>query len=71
MLKERLQRDDSTRDEINKQKKLQQKLDVIQEEFYKLEASKEEYRIKYEATKTENDSLLEKVSYCSSFGSLN
>jgi hypothetical protein len=40
MLKEKLQRDDNTRDEINKQKKLQHKIDVIQDEMYKLESSK-------------------------------
>ena len=38
MLKEKLERDDNTRDEVNKQKKLQQKVDAIQEELYKLEA---------------------------------
>lgn len=38
MLKEKLQRDDNTRDEINKQKKLQQKIDMIQEELFKLES---------------------------------
>ncbi len=63
MLKDRLQRDDNTRDEINKLKKLQQKIDLIQEDYYKLESSKEEYRIKYEATKVENDLLIEKVCF--------
>ncbi len=67
MLKERLQRDDNTRDEINKLKKLQQKIDLIQEDYYKLESSKEEFRIKYEATKVENDLLIEKVCFLNKF----
>jgi len=70
MLKERLQRDDNTRDEINKLKKLQQKIDLIQEDYYKLESSKEEFRIKYEATKVENDLLIEKVCFLNKFQGL-
>ena len=61
MLKDKLQRDDNTREEVKKSNKIQQKHELLQEEYYKLESIKEEYRIKYEATKVENDLLIEKV----------
>jgi len=64
MLKEKLQRDDNTalRDDPNKAKKMQLKLDNMQDDLYRLESLKEEYRIKYEAIKSENEALLEKNS---------
>ena len=64
VLKTRLQRDDNSRmdpsTELNKQLKLQQKLDVMQEELYKLESEKEKYRIQFEAAKAEQDIIIEK-----------
>ena len=63
MLKDKLQRDDNTREEVKKSNKIQQKHELLQEEYYKLESIKEEYRIKYEATKVENDLLIEKVCF--------
>ena len=65
MIKDKLQRDDSARtdpsNELNKQLKLQQKLDIMQDDLYKLETEKEKYRIQYEAAKAEQDLLIEKV----------
>nr|BAK00177.1 predicted protein [Hordeum vulgare subsp. vulgare] len=46
--------------EMNKQLRLQQKLDSMQEELYRLESEKEKYRIQFEAAKSEQDILLEK-----------
>lgn len=64
MLKDKLQQEDNSRvdpnNEINIQLKLQSRLDVMQEEFYKLEAEKEKYRIQFEAAKLEQDLLMSK-----------
>lgn len=64
MLKEKLQQEDNARidpnNEINIQLRLQNRLDVMQEEFYKLESEKEKYRIQFEASKLEQDLLIEK-----------
>ncbi len=40
VLKGKLSKEDNIRDEIGKQKKLQQKIDVMQEEIYKLDTCK-------------------------------
>ena len=53
-------RADSNAD-INKQmQRLQQKLDAMQQELYKLESEKEKYRVQYEASKAEQQTLIEK-----------
>lgn len=64
MLKTKLQRDDSARldpsNELNKQVRLQQKLEMTQEELFRVESDKEKYRIQLEAAKLEQDLLIEK-----------
>lgn len=64
MLKDKLQQEDNARvdpnNEINVQLKLQSRLDVMQEEFYKLESEKEKYRIQFEAAKLEQELLMSK-----------
>lgn len=64
LLRDKLQEEDyartDTKVEINMQLRLQNRLDTLQEEFYKLEAEKEKYRIQFEAAKLEQDLLLEK-----------
>lgn len=64
LLREKLQREDVNRNDptndMNKQLRLQQKLDFMQEELYRLESEKEKYRIQFEAAKSEQDILLEK-----------
>ena len=46
--------------EVNIHLKLQNRLEVLQEEFYKLEAEKEKYRIQFEAAQLEQMLLMEK-----------
>ena len=46
--------------DINKNLKLQQKLDQMQEELYKLESEKEKYRVQFEAAKADQKNLIEK-----------
>lgn len=57
--RESLARNESNND-LNKQLKMQQKLDSTLEELYKLESEKEKYRIQYETAKAEQTSLIEK-----------
>lgn len=64
-LKAKMKQDDSERAESNvdmsKQLRLQSKLDSMQQELYKLESEREKYRIQYEASKAEQETLIEKV----------
>ena len=46
--------------DINKSLKLQQKVDQMQVELYKLESEKEKYRVQLEAAKTDQKNLIEK-----------
>jgi protein HOOK3 len=64
ILKNKLQQEDNARvdpnNDMNKQLRLQQKLDSMQEELYKLESEKEKFRVQFAAAKAEQDILIEK-----------
>lgn len=64
ILKNKLQQEDNARidpnNDMNKQLRLQQKLDSMQEELYKLELEKEKFRVQFAAAKAEQDILIEK-----------
>ncbi len=58
--KEDLERHESSSD-LNKQMKLQQKLETTLEELYRLESEKEKFRMQYETAKSEQATLIEQV----------
>ena len=66
-LKVKMRQEDSARVdsnvELGKQLRLQQKLDAMQQELYKLESDREKYRVQYEASKAEQETLIEKVIF--------
>ena len=53
-------RADSNADISKQMQRMQQKLDAMQQELYKLDADKEKYRVQYEASKQEQQTLIEK-----------